>query len=234
MLANTRILIHMKTTSTDLREARDFTPALPLLWAYDAIVAAFTRETLWRGTLLRQLDARSGDVIADLGSGTGSFLVLAATRQPAAQFIGIDPDDRILKRARRKLAAAGVTARLDGGYLRDAERLLSGVGVNKILSSLVFHQVPLAEKRAGLRAIHAALCAGGELHVADYGLQRTRVMRRLFSLVQRVDGYANTQPNADGVLPTLMREAGFAAVEETAVIPTVTGSISIYRAVKAG
>jgi SAM-dependent methyltransferase len=223
----------MKALLTPRRDERDFTPALPLLWAYDGIVAGFTREATWRGALLRQLDPRPGDVIADLGCGTGSFLTLVGTIGTAAKLIGVDPDDRILSRARHKLAAAGVTARLAGGYLRDAGRLLTGAGVNKIVSSLVFHQVPLAEKRAGMAAIHSALGPGGELHIADYGLQRTSLMRGLFSLVQLVDGYENTKPNADGVLPSLMREAGFAGVEETAVVPTLTGSISMYRAVRA-
>ena len=50
--------------------------------------------------------------------------------------------------------------------------------------------------------------------------------------VQCVDGFADTQPNADGIVPRLMREAGFAEVEETAVIPTPTGSVSLYRGVR--
>ena len=110
--------------------------------------------------------------------------------------------------------------------------ILSGVGVNKIVSSLVFHQVPLAEKRAGLTAIFSALTCDGELHIADYGLQRTRLMRSLFRIVQYIDGFEDTQPNADGILPALMKDAGFASIEETAVIPTVTGSISLYRAAR--
>jgi len=57
-------------------------------------------------------------------------------------------------------------------------------------------------------------------------------MRSCFKLVQQVDGYEDTQPNADGVLPDLMREAGCVSVEETAVVPTVTGSISLYRAIR--
>jgi hypothetical protein len=114
------------------------------------------------------------------------------------------------------------------------DALLASVPVNKIVSSLVFHQVPLAEKRAGLAAMHAALGAGGELHIADYGWQRTRAMRGLFRLVQMVDGFDDTQPNADGILPDLMVEAGFDDVRETAVIPTLTGSISLYRGVRPG
>jgi hypothetical protein len=55
-------------------------------------------------------------------------------------------------------------------------------------------------------------------------------MRRLFRIVQQGDGYENTEPNARGVLPELMKEVGFHAVEETAVVATPTGSISLYRA----
>jgi len=55
-------------------------------------------------------------------------------------------------------------------------------------------------------------------------------MRKLFRIVQKGDGYENTEPNARGVLPELMRDVGFENVEETLVVPTPTGSISLYRA----
>jgi hypothetical protein len=89
----------------------------------------------------------------------------------------------------------------------------------------------MEEKRAGLAASLRALRPGGALHIADYGRQ-TGVMRLLFRLVQSLDGYENTQPNADGVLPTLIAEAGFAEVRESGLIQTVTGSITLYRAVR--
>jgi ubiquinone/menaquinone biosynthesis C-methylase UbiE len=210
---------------------RDFTPAFPFLSAYDFIVAV-GREQTWRGALLRQLAPQPTDIIADIGCGTGSFLALLGRTAKWAKLIGVDPDDRILRRARRKLEGAGIVVSLKRGYLRDVTALLAGTGVNKIASSLVFHQVPLAEKRAGLSSIYSALTPGGELHVADFGLQRTRLMRSLFRIVQHVDGFENTQPNADGILPLLMKKAGFAEVKETSVIPTLTGSISLYQAIR--
>lgn len=158
-----------------------------------------------------------------------SQLALAGKTSPSARLIGIDPDQKILKMASAKLARSGVSARLCCGYLREVDSILGGASVTKIVSSLVFHQVPLAEKEAGLRSIIEALTPGGEVHIADYGLQRSIAMRTLFRLVQCVDGFADTQPNADGVLPDLMRLAGFIDVEETAVFPTLTGSISLYR-----
>lgn len=209
---------------------RDYVPAAPQLWLYDFLVAALTRESRWRQALVDQVQPTDKDSIADIGCGTGSLIALISRTARPAILIGIDPDPEILKRARRKTTAAGATVDLKLGYARDAASLLEGRGINKIVSSLVFHQVPMAEKRSGLAAMRAALVANGELHVADYGLQRTALMRQLFRIVQRADGYENTEPNARGVLPGLMRDAGFRDVEETAVIPTPTGSISLYRA----
>ena len=209
---------------------RDYVPAAPQLWLYDFLVAVLTRESRWRRALIGQIGPRAEDSIADIGCGTGSLIALIGKTVRPATLIGIDPDPAILERARRKTAAAGATVDFKLGYARDAATLLEGRCINKVVSSLVFHQVPMAEKRAGLAAMRAALVPDGELHLADYGLQRTALMRKLFRIVQKGDGYRNTEPNARGVLPELMKEVGFDAVTETAVIPTPTGSISIYRA----
>ena len=64
--------------------------------------------------------------------------------------------------------------------------------------------------------------------VMTYGLGREGHI-----IVGAGDGYENTEPNARGVLPELMREVGLRRVEETAIIPTPTGSISLYRAERA-
>ena len=212
------------------RARRDYVPAAPQLWLYDFLVAVLARESRWRPALVRQIAPTAEDAMADIGCGTGSLMALISRTAPPAVLIGIDPDPAILERARRKTEAAGATVELKVGYARDAAALLDGRGINKIVSSLVFHQVPMAEKRAGLAAMRTALVPNGELHVADYGLQRTALMRQLFRIVQKGDGYENTEPNARGVLPKLMKDVGFRAVEETTVIATPTGSISLYRA----
>jgi ubiquinone/menaquinone biosynthesis C-methylase UbiE len=211
--------------------ANDFVPAAPQLWTYDILSFLLSGTRRWRPVLLAQVNPSPGDVIADVGCGTGTQLRLMARACPSVTLIGIDPDAAIRERAKAKLARTTPPVELLAGYARDAADLLRGRGVTKVLSSLVFHQVPLEEKRAGLAAIHDALQPGGSLHVADYGLQRTAKMRKRFRLVQRGDGFENTEPNAQGVLPELMAEVGFADVAETRVFETVSGSISIYRAV---
>ena len=220
----------MSDSSPSRSDARDYTPAAPQLWMYDFLVAVLTRASRWRRMLAAQIDPKPGDVIADVGSGTGTQLKLLARSCPSLVLIGIDPDPPVRERARRKVAGVSVPVEFMHGYARDAERLLRGRHVNKIISSLVFHQVPLEEKRAGLASMRAALIPGGTLHVADYGLQRTPRMRKRFLIVQKGDGFENTEPNAQGVLPELMAAVGFQNVEETHVVETLTGSISVYRA----
>lgn len=216
----------------DAAATAGFTPAFPLLSLYDPVVRLLSRDRAWRSALLARLAPRAGELIVDAGCGTGTFLAEVGRQASGAELVGIDPDVRVLQRACGKLATAGVTADLQQGYLRDIAGLLEGRVAAKISCSLVFHQVPLAEKRDGLASMYDALAPGGALLIADYGLQRTAAMRALFRLVQIIDGFADTQPNADGVLPVLMREAGFVDVEETDLFATATGSVSIYRATR--
>ena len=87
-------------------------------------------------------------------------------------------------------------------------------------------------KRAILDSMFAVLKPGGRVVIADFGWQRTRLMRLLFKVVQFADGKTDTQPNADGVVPQLMARAGFGDVREAQVVSTINGSLSIYVARK--
>ena len=195
---------------------------------YDVAIALLTREQAWRGALLAQASPVAGETILDVGCGTGTFAIMLARAAPDSDVIGLDPDADILDRARNKAARLGTSVTFQIGFARDADD--AGGPFDKVVSSLVFHQVPIEEKRAGFAAICASLRPGGSLHVADYGLQRTPLMRALFRQIQRLDGFENTEPNAQGILPQLMTEAGFIDVQERHVIQTLTGSISIYEA----
>lgn len=199
----------------------------------DFCMAALTRGNRWRSALVAQVRPRPEDVIIDVGCGTGSLLVRLGKAAPSARLIGIDRDPAILARARERAAAAGVSVELCS-FARQAAARLGGIRPTKVVSSLLFHQVPMDEKTAALAAMHALLEEGGEVHIADYGLQRTALMRALFAgIIQNVAGRVNTEPNGRGVLPELMHAAGFRGVEETRIIPTLSGSISLYRGLRA-
>ncbi len=193
---------------------------------YDRAIRRWTREMRWRRAMIDALAPRAGETIVDVGCGTGSFAVLLKATAPEVRVVGVDPDAEALAIARAKAEAAGADVRWERGFARD----IGARSADAIVTSLMFHQVPMAEKRAGLAAMHAALRPGGRLVIADYGRQRG-LMRLLFRLtIQRLDGVTDTQPNADGALPDLVRAAGFANVREADRVHTVTGTIALITA----
>jgi ubiquinone/menaquinone biosynthesis C-methylase UbiE len=211
-----------------------FTPALgrfaPTRF-YDPVVA-LTRERLWRALAAMYVAPTPNDVIADVGCGTGSLALLLNRAEPLARIIGVDPDPDVLATARAKAAATGSAVQWRRGMGDALSEILGLDSVDTVVSSLVLHQCPLAMKQAILLSMHGVLRAGGTLVIADYGWQRTALMRLSFRIVALADGKQDTQPNADGVLPELIEGAGFADVREAEVVSTVTGSLSVYVARK--
>jgi ubiquinone/menaquinone biosynthesis C-methylase UbiE len=213
---------------------RAFTPAMgrfaPTRY-YDS-VAALIRERLWRSLVAMHVAPRPDDVIVDVGCGTGSLALLLHQVQPGARIIGVDPDPQILDIARSKSDVAGAVLDWRVGMGDALAEVLGADSPTVLVSSLVLHQCPMPMKRAVLASMFAVLQPAGRLVIADYGWQRTRTMRLAFRVVQVADGRSDTAPNADGVLPQLISEAGFSGVREVEVVPTVTGSLSVYTALR--
>jgi len=213
-----------------------YTPPLRHNWltpAYDTAIRVLTREKAWRTALIQQINPLPDDRILDVGCGTGTLAIALNRLAPEADIIGIDPDAAALERAHAKVDSGSRSLRFLEGFLSEAALPLNWKPT-KIISSLVLHQTSKTTKRQILHAMHDLLDEKGEIHIADYGFQKGLVMRALFRLtVQMLDGVADTQPNADGILPELMREAGL-TVDETRTLVTPTGSISLYRATPRG
>lgn len=216
---------------------RDFVPALgkaEFTNSYDRVIAVMTREKRWRPLVVKALAPQAGETIIDIGAGTGSQAVLLKQAVPGIRIIGIDPDPDVLAIARAKAETAGADIDWRQGFGDEVDGIVGPGIADAVVSSLVLHQCPLSVKSGILAAAHRVLKPGGRLVVADFGLQRTFLMRTLFRQVQAVDGYEYTQPNAEGILTKLIPAAGFADIEERYVFPTHTGSISIYCANKPG
>lgn len=210
-----------------------FTPALGRFAPsrfYDHVIA-LTRERTWRTLTAMYVAPQPDEVVVDVGCGTGSLALLLGRVEPWARIVGLDPDTDVLAVARRKAGSANAAVRWQVGMGDGLVESLGAESVDTVVSSLVLHQCPVAMKRAILRSMFAVLRPGGKLVVADYGRQRTKLMRLAFRrTVQFADGKEDTQPNADGVLPGLISDAGFRDLREAEVVPTATGSISVYVA----
>ena len=214
---------------------RAYVPALGdhrLTPFYDATVALMTCERTWRRAFVKQIAPQPRDVVLDVGCGTGTLAILLKQACPSASIYGTDPDPEVLTRAEEKARSAGVLIHFSQGFSDGMAASAAANRPNKIVSSLLLHHVPMDVKRSTLNSAFAALRRGGELHIADYGEQKSPLMRFAFRQVHALDGSANAQPHADGALPHLIAEAGFVDVCEKLTIPTPSGSISLYSALR--
>ena len=199
---------------------------------YDLVIAALTRERVWRKAFIQEISAQTNDRILDVGSGTGTLALALHQAAPGIRYVGVDPDEDAVRRARNKTAKLKSPIRFEVGYF-SAENTYFEETPTKIITSLVLHQVPLEEKRRIIKDAYELLPAGAMFYIADYGRQKSWLMRLLFRLtVQALDGVRDTQPNADGVIPVLLEQSGFHNVRERVRIDTMTGVISVYAAEK--
>jgi ubiquinone/menaquinone biosynthesis C-methylase UbiE len=196
----------------------------------DLAMGLLHKDGPWRGAFVEQIAPRPHDVIFDIGCGDGALALMLAAAAPGVTIVGIDPDLAAIERAQTKAAAAGVSITFIQASGRETPYFVRRAAPTKVVSSLALHKMTVADKRVTLAAARAALTAGGQLHVADYGAQRSALMKRLFRAIELVEGAENTDMHTRGALPALIREAGFEAVEETHSAPTMTGAVSFYRA----
>jgi ubiquinone/menaquinone biosynthesis C-methylase UbiE len=195
---------------------------------YDPIVALTMREPRWRPALLERVSAAlpEGGTAVDVGAGTGSFAIALAGARPDATVVAVDGDPDILERARRKHGAGAVDWRegLAG------ELPLNAAGVEAVVMSLLLHHLNEEAKLAALADAGRVLRAGGRLHVADWGRPRGALPRAGFLALRCLDGFAGTRAHAQGRLPGLIAQAGFAEPQTWRRLATPWGTLELLSA----
>jgi ubiquinone/menaquinone biosynthesis C-methylase UbiE len=147
--------------------ARTYRPAAGYDWflpLYDPLLRLLGGDGA-RRALLDQSTIRPGERILEVGSGTGTLVLLIKRLHPDVNVVGIDPDPKALARARRKAEREGIAIQLDCGF---SDQLpYAAASFNLVFSSLMFHHLPPAEIGPTLREIRRVLKPGGTLHFLD-------------------------------------------------------------------
>lgn len=196
--------------------------------AFDAVVRATVRERTFRPALIEQAALAPGQRVLDLGAGTGTLAIMAKRSEPRSEVVGIDPDPEIIGIARQKAAGARVEVEFDQGSATDLP--YEEGSFDRVLSTLVFHHLTPADKRAALAEVARVLRPGGELHIADWTKPADPLQRALAVQTRLFDGFERTRENLAGELPGLISQAGLRDVRELRRLRTWWGTLGLLSA----
>lgn len=165
------------------------------------------------GRMAEQVGA--GELVLDIGCGTGSLALRLAER--AARVTGIDISPQMLDMAREKVEAAGLQDQVELRQMSaiDLDETFPDGSFDVIVSSLLFSELSEDEQAFVLRECRRLLRDGGRLLVADEVVPRAwplRMLSQVLRLPLVVLTYILTQTTTRAVvgLEEKITGAGFA------------------------
>jgi ubiquinone/menaquinone biosynthesis C-methylase UbiE len=194
---------------------------------YDSFARLVARESTFKRRLVERLGLRAGQRALDIGSGTGTLAIMIAEARPGVEVMGIDPDEEMLARARKKSEAAGL--RIDFENASATELPFADGSFDRVTSTLMAHHLPTSAKEQMFAEVRRVLKPAGELHLVDIGPARSAVARSL----QRLLRPHVLEDNLDGKLPSMMAAAGLVDIAEQDRVVTVFGPLVFWRARRA-
>lgn len=202
-------------THTHTPEAPAQTEGRLIRWAafYDGVVTimALGQASRLRRLTLDQALLQPGETLLDVGCGTGGVTIPAKMRVGGnGSVAGIDPAPEMIAVARRKAQRAGVEIDFRVGVI---EALPFPAGTfDVVTSSLMMHHLPPPLRVKGLAESWRVLKPGGRILIADMLRPSPSSFQRFFTTLALHHGHGVQFGIED--LPELMREAGFAEVEQ--------------------
>ena len=173
-----------------------------------------------RNTLIDVAAPQSGEVILDVGCGTGAVALSIASRAGTYEITGIDASPEMIQMARRKAAKAGARVTFEVAAIEDLP--FNDGTFDLVTSSLMLHHLPGDLKPAAFAEVRRVLKPGGRFVVMDFARESHSPLGHLLSVFGRGRGPA-TEEN----LVTMLTAASFTTTE---VIPSRHPNLAFVRA----
>ncbi len=180
---------------------------------YDFILEVLGYGYSQRIKVVKLLDLNDDEYLLDLGSGTGSFLLVAKKKHPKTKMAGIDIDPKVLELARKKFQKERVDVEL---IEASANKLpFKDKTFDVVVSSLIFHHLPTEVKKEVLKEVYRVLKPNGRFLLVDFGKDDGTIFKlwNILSHLLNVPEAKTLEDNANGLIPGFMEEAGFKVKE---------------------
>ena len=210
-----------------------YVSALRFKWLtplYDFFVGITMPERKIKQALINASFLTDYATVLDFGCGTATLTMMAKEHSPSINITGIDVDKSILKNATEKVKQKNLNIDLivyDGVDLPFADSRF-----DRIISCLVFHHLETTVKQRMLAELYRVTKKGGQLIIADFGRSASWPQRLLFNLIRVLDGFKPTKANANGLMPSLISDAGFTYSGRKEKFKTVFGEVQLFKAIK--
>jgi ubiquinone/menaquinone biosynthesis C-methylase UbiE len=185
------------------------------------------KEARIKSRLIVQLNPNDNESILDFGCGTGTLTLMIKKAGPGCEVYGIDIDPEVLEIARKKARDDEV----DVHFIEYNGITLpfNGDNFDKVVTSLVLHHLSAVQKTRLFRELYRVLKKDGELHILDFGIQRTLYARLLSSVLKLLEPI---EDNILGKIPEYLKLSGFEDIEEVHYENIPIGTLSFSRSKK--
>jgi demethylmenaquinone methyltransferase/2-methoxy-6-polyprenyl-1,4-benzoquinol methylase len=192
---------------------------------YDLLnrVLSLGLDRSWRAALVRAMSLREDDEVLDLATGTGDVALELARARDDLRVTGVDPSAGMLARAREKVAAAGLTDRIE--LLEGDAQALPFADGRFDASCIAFGIRNVPDRALGLAEMTRVTRTGGRVVVLELGEPRSgllasavrfhirQVVPRVGALLSGAEEYRYLQRSVaafppPGVFADMMEDAG--------------------------
>jgi demethylmenaquinone methyltransferase / 2-methoxy-6-polyprenyl-1,4-benzoquinol methylase len=173
-----------RPVSAQKLQAQELFAALPRHYDRVAAVLSFGQDPRWRRAMVRAVDARPGERVLDVATGTG-LVAQELVRRFGCAVVGVDQSPQMLQRARRRLA--------DDGALSERVTLLEGQAERLPFGDREFDHLTFTyllryvdDPAATLSELARVVKPGGRIASLEFAVPGAQPWRALWSLYTHV------------------------------------------------